>query len=132
MSTNYLLADTLTRIRNGQNARLSKVEAQDSKLIKNVMDALQREGFIRAHREYEKAPGRMMREIELKYHEGEPAIKEIRCMSSPGRREYAKVNEIESFHNGLGINILTTSKGVLSDYEARTQNVGGEVLCQVF
>jgi len=132
MAMNDLLSDMVTRIRNGQRARLSKVQAPYSKLLANVCDVLKREGYIRDWRELESAPGRRMLEVELKYHEGEAAIKEITRIAKPGRREYSPISDLTPFYNGLGIKILSTSKGVFSDFEARQQNVGGEVLCRVF
>jgi small subunit ribosomal protein S8 len=132
MSMNDLLSDMITRIRNGQRARLAKVQAPYSKLLGNVCEVLKREGFIRDWREFEPSKGCRMIEVELKYHEGEPAIKEITRISKPGRREYSPIRDLNPFYNGLGIKILSTSKGVFSDYEARQQNVGGEVLCRVF
>lgn len=132
MSMNDLLSDMITRIRNGQRARLSKIQSPYSKLLSSVCEVLKREGYIRDWRELEASPGRRMLEVELKYHEGEPAIKEIARISKPGRREYSPIRDLNPFYNGLGIKILSTSKGVFSDFEARQQNVGGEVLCRVF
>lgn len=131
MAMNDLVSDTLTRIRNGQRARLASVECLDSKLIANLLDVLAREGYIRGHEGTEK-DGKPFRRVELKYFEGEPVIKKIDRVSKPGRREYSSAKDIRPVHNGLGISVLSTSKGVLSDYEARQQNVGGEVLCSVF
>jgi small subunit ribosomal protein S8 len=132
MSMNDLLSDTITRIRNGQRARLATVVAPYSSFSANVMDVLKREGYIRDYRKSENERGLAMLEIELKYHEGEPVIKEIKRVSTPGRREYSSIKALKTFYNGLGIAVLSTSRGVLSDYEARQQNVGGEVLCCVF
>jgi len=122
------LGDMLTRIRNGQKAGLSAVTSPASKLRANVLDVLQREGFIRG---YESAEGADLR-IELKYHEGHPVIREIKRISTPGRRVYSKIAELQPVFNGLGISILSTPRGVMSDHEARAANVGGEVLCRVF
>jgi len=126
------LGDLLTRIRNAQRARQSRCTAPASKLRENVLDVLKREGYIRAFSTEELRPGIKVIAIELKYSEGEPAIKEITRVSKPGRRVYSKIAELQKFYNGLGISILSTPKGVMSDHEARTANVGGEVLCRVF
>ncbi len=126
------LGDMLTRIRNGQRARLSSVSSPASQLRANVLDVLAREGYIRGYAQQEGGPGRRELRIELKYHEGEPAIREIRRVSKPGRRVYSKVADLPRVYNGLGISILSTPRGVMSDNEARAANVGGEVLCRVF
>jgi small subunit ribosomal protein S8 len=132
MSMNYRLADMLALIRNGQQAHLSKVSCQASKLLGNVLEVLKNEGYIRDYRKVEKGPGKQEFEIELKYHEGEEVIKEITCISKPGRRVYCEISKLPKYYNGLGIAILSTSKGVMSDFDARHANVGGEVLCSVF
>ncbi len=132
MSLSDPLGDLLTRIRNAQRARQSRCTAPASKLRENVLDVLKREGYIRAFSTEELRPGIKVIAIELKYSEGEPAIKEITRVSKPGRRVYSKIAELQKFYNGLGISILSTPKGVMSDHEARTANVGGEVLCRVF
>ena len=126
------LGDMLTRIRNGQRAGFSKVRAPASKLRSNVLDVLKREGYIRAYHEFEPAGGFKELEIELKYAEGAPVIREISRVSRPGRRVYSKIKELPRYYNGLGIAILSTPRGVMSDHEARAANVGGEVLCRVF
>jgi small subunit ribosomal protein S8 len=126
------LGDLLTRIRNAQRARQSRCMAPASKLRENVLDVLKREGFIRAWKTEDLRPGIRVIAIELKYSEGEPAIKEITRVSKPGRRVYSKIKELPKFYNGLGISILSTPRGVMSDLEARAANVGGEVLCRVF
>ncbi len=131
MSMNDPLGDMLTRIRNGQKARMPSVRTPASKLRANVLDVLKREGYIRNYvAEHEKPGGEIV--IELKYHEGEPVIKEISRVSTPGRRVYSKIADLPRFYNGLGISILSTPRGVMSDSEARSANVGGEVLCRVF
>ena len=132
MSLSDPLGDMLTRIRNGQRARQSRVVSPASRLRSDVLDVLKREGYIRAYRAEEVRPGISMLDIELKYAEGEPAIKEITRVSKPGRRVYSKIKELPKFYNGLGISILSTPRGVMSDAEARVANVGGEVLCRVF
>jgi small subunit ribosomal protein S8 len=132
MSLSDPLGDLLTRIRNAQRARQTRVSAPSSKLRENVLDVLKREGYIRAFRSEQLRPGIRVLEVELKYSEGEPAIKEITRVSKPGRRVYSKIKELPKFYNGLGISILSTPRGVMSDTEARAANVGGEVLCRVF
>ena len=132
MSMSDPLGDMLTRIRNAQSARQSRCKAPASKLRENVLEVLKREGYIRAWRTEEVRPGVRFIDIELKYSEGEPAIKEIMRVSKPGRRVYSGSKELPIVRNGLGITIVSTPKGVLSDAEAREQNVGGEVLAEVF
>jgi len=132
MSMTDPLGDMLTRIRNGQRARKSSVSSPASRLRSNVLDVLKREGYIRDFAQLEVRPGIAEIEIELKYYEGEPVIREISRVSTPGRRVYSKIKDLQRVYNGLGIAILSTPRGVLSDAEARDQNVGGEVLCQVF
>jgi len=125
------LGDLLTRIRNGQRARKDSVVSPASKLRARVLDVLQREGYIRGYSE-EQVAGHAGLRIELKYFEGEPAIKHVARVSKPGRRIYSGSRELPVVRNGLGITIVSTPRGVLSDTEARAQNVGGEVLAEVF
>ena len=125
------LGDMLTRIRNGQRARKDSVLSPASKLRARVLDVLQREGYIRGYSEEEMGPAKGIR-IELKYFEGQPAIKHVARVSKPGRRVYSGSQDLPRVMNGLGITIVSTPKGVLSDAEAREQNVGGEVLAEVF
>ena len=132
MSYSDPLGDMLTRIRNGQRARKPTVSSPRSLLRKNVLEVLQREGYIRGYAEHEEEAGLLSLEIELKYHEGEPVIRQIRRVSKPGRRVYSKIRDLPRVHGGLGIAILSTPRGVMSDADARAANVGGEVLCQVF
>ena len=132
MSMSDPVGDMLTRIRNAQRARHSVWVAPASKLRANVLGVLQREGFIRGYSAEELRPGVAQLRIELKYNEGEPVIKEISRVSKPGRRVYAKIKELPRVYAGLGISILSTPRGVMSDAEARAANVGGEVLCRVF
>jgi len=132
MSMSDPLGDMLTRIRNGQMAKKSSVVAPASKLRANVLDVLKREGFIRGFEQVEKSAGISEIKIELKYFEGQPAIQEISRVSKPGRRVYSKIKNLSNVYNGLGISIISTPRGVMSDAEAREANVGGEVLCQVF
>ncbi|MCW5749007.1 MAG: 30S ribosomal protein S8 [Alphaproteobacteria bacterium] len=126
------VGDMLTRIRNGQSARLDSVTAPASRLRANVLDVLQREGFIRGFFEEELRPGVRELRIELKYDNGRPVIREIKRVSKPGRRVYSKIADLPKHYNGLGISILSTPRGVMSDNEARAANVGGEVICKVF
>lgn len=126
------LGDMLTRIRNGQHARKAVVPVPSSKMRARVLDVLQREGFIRGYSETELRPGIRELSVELKYQDGEPAIREMMRVSKPGRRVYSKIKDLPRFYNGLGIQILSTPQGVMSDAEARAKNVGGEILCRVF
>ena len=125
------LGDMLTRIRNGQRARKDSVLSPASKLRVRVLDVLQREGYIRGYSDEQMGPAAGVR-IELKYFEGQPAIKHVARVSKPGRRVYSGSQELPRVRNGLGITIVSTPRGVLSDSEAREQNVGGEVLAEVF
>ena len=131
MAINDPLGDLLTRIRNGQKAGMQSVASPASKLRANVLEVLKREGYIRDYSMDGSKPGGELK-IELKYHEGAPVIKEINRISKPGRRVYSKIADLPRYYNGLGISILSTPRGVMSDGEARTANVGGEVLCRVF
>ena len=126
------IGDMLTRIRNAQERGKPKVITPASRLRARVLDVLQQEGFIRGYATVEYGGGKAEIEIELKYFDGEPVIREIHRVSKPGRRVYASVDTLPTVYNGLGISILSTPKGVLSDAEARAQNVGGEVICTVF
>ena len=132
MSMTDPLGDMLTRIRNAQVRGRSKVSTPASKLRARVLDVLQSEGFIRGYSEVEYATGKSEIEIELKYFDGQPVIREIQRVSKPGRRVYSSVRSIPTVHNGLGVSILSTPRGVMADHEARENNVGGEVLCRVF
>lgn len=132
MSMSDPVGDLLTRIRNALHARQSRCVAPHSQLKAGVADVLKREGYIRAWKVAEVRTGVSQLEIELKYSEGEPAIKEVSRVSKPGRRVYSKIKELPQVYAGLGISILSTPKGVMSDAEARAANVGGEVLARVF
>ena len=125
------LGDLLTRIRNGQRAKKDSVLTPASKLRARVLDVLQREGYIRGYSDEQMGPVAGIR-IELKYFEGQPAIKHVARVSKPGRRIYSGSQDLPRVRNGLGITIVSTPRGVLSDAEARDQNVGGEVLAEVF
>ena len=132
MSLSDPLGDMLTRIRNGQMRGKESVLMPASRFRGNVLDVLQREGYIKGFKKLEIANNKNEFRIELKYIEGEPVIKSISRVSTPGRRVYTKINDLQRNFDGLGISILSTSKGVLSDSEARTENVGGEILCKIF
>ena len=132
MAVNDNISDLLAAIRNGQLANLATVRTPVSKGRKTVLDVLVREGFVKDYKE-EKVEGKNFPElvIGLKYYEGKPVIREMKRISKPGRRVYASVEELPKVSNGLGISIISTSKGVMADHEARVANVGGEVLCEV-
>lgn len=132
MSMSDPLADMLTRIRNGQGARKQTVSSPASSLRAAVLEVLKREGYIRGYSQADIRKGIRELSIELKYHEGAPVIRRIKRISRPGRRTYSKIADLQRVSNGLGISILSTPQGVMSDAEARDANVGGEVLCQVF
>ncbi len=126
------IADMITRVRNGQHARKSSVTTPSSKLRRAVLDVLQKEGYIRGYREETGAGGKAFYEVELNYSDGKPVIIEIQRVSKPGRRVYSSVDNIPLVYGGLGISIISTPRGVLSDIEARKLKVGGEILCRVF
>lgn len=126
------LGDMLTRIRNAQMRRKGKVSTPGSRLRAHVLEVLQQEGYIRGYSSTDFGNGRTEFEIELKYHEGQPVIRQIDRVSKPGRRVYSAVDAMPRVANGLGITIVSTPKGVMADHSAREQNVGGEVLCRVF
>jgi small subunit ribosomal protein S8 len=126
------LGDMLTRIRNGQRAQMPLVISPASKLRARVLDVLKREGYIRGYSQRDLGNNLHELSIELKYYEGEPVIREVKRVSKPGRRVYSSVQDLPRIYNGLGISILSTPRGVMSDGEARAANVGGEVLCMVF
>jgi len=126
------LGDMLTRIRNAIGRRKTKVMTPASKLRARVLEVLQAEGYIRGFSQVDFDNGKSEIEIELKYYEGAPVIREISRVSKPGRRVYVSVKSIPHVANGLGISILSTPKGVMADHEAREQNVGGELLCRIF
>lgn len=132
MSMNDPLGDMLTRIRNGQNARKAFVVAPYSKLQEAVCKVLADEGFIRGCKINDLGNNKKELQVELKYDAGQPVIRELKRISTPGRRVYAQIKGLPQFYNGLGIKILSTPQGVMSDHKAKAANVGGEVLCQVF
>jgi len=126
------LGDMITRIRNAQLRKKSKVSTPASKLRGNLLDVLKTEGYIRGYAKVDFDGGKSEFEIELKYFDGQPVIREIARVSKPGRRVYTSVTNIPRVANGLGVTILSTPKGVMADHAAREANVGGEVLCKVF
>jgi small subunit ribosomal protein S8 len=126
------LGDMLTRIRNAQMRSRPKVSTPASKLRERVLEVLQEEGYIRGFSRTDYVDGKAEIEIELKYFDGHPVIREIKRISSPGRRVYSSAKEIPTIANGLGVAILSTPKGVMSDSQARRENIGGEILCSVF
>jgi small subunit ribosomal protein S8 len=132
MALNDPLGDMIARIHNAQMRNKSKVSTPGSKLRSNVLEVLKSEGYIRGYASVEHANGRTELEIELKYFDGAPVIREISRVSKPGRRVYASVKNLPRINNGLGIAILSTPKGVMADHTARDANVGGEILCTVF
>lgn len=132
MAVNDPIGDMITTIRNGQNVRLASVNCPASRMRKSVLDVLQREGFIHAYSEEEQRKGVSTLNIQLRYHDGQPVIRSIKRVSKPGRRTYSNINDLGKVNNGLGIAIVSTSKGILADHEARKENVGGEILCEVF
>ena len=126
------IGDLLSRIRNGQLRGKAKITSPNSRLRISLLDVLQTEGFIRGYAEVEFKDGLKQLEIELKYHEGRPVIRELKRVSTPGRRVYASVKELKPHRQGLGVSIVSTPQGVMTDSSAREKNVGGEVICQVF
>jgi small subunit ribosomal protein S8 len=132
MSLSDPLGDLLTRIRNGQRSGKAVIETPASKLRANVLDVLKREGYIRGYETHEVKPGMSQIKVELKYAEGQPVIRRIDRVSKPGRRVYSGIKDLPKVYNGLGISILSTPRGVMSDVEARAANVGGEILARVF
>jgi small subunit ribosomal protein S8 len=125
------IGDLLTRIRNGQLRRKGKISSPNSRLRIRLLDVLQEDGYIRGYAEVE-VKGHKELEIELKYHEGQPVIRELKRVSTPGRRVYSSVKDLKPHRSGLGVSILSTPQGLMTDTSAREKNVGGEVLCQVF
>jgi len=132
MQVNDPLSDLIARINNAQMRKKPKVSTPGSRLRVSVLDVLKNEGFIRGYSSVEHADGRKELEIELKYFDNEPVIRELNRVSKPGRRVYVAVRNLPRINNGLGISILSTPKGVMADHDARDANVGGEVLCTVF
>ena len=132
MPVNDPIGDLIARINNAQMRKKPKVSTPGSRLRVSVLDVLKNEGFIRGYAAVDHSDGRSELEIELKYFDGEPVIREMSRVSKPGRRVYVAVRNLPRINNGLGVAILSTPKGVMADHEAREANVGGEVLCTVF
>ena len=132
MAMNDPLGDLLTRIRNAQMRNKGKVSCPGSKLRESVLEVLKAEGYIRGYSTTDYGNGRTEFEIELKYFDNEPVIREIERISKPGRRVYTSVKNLPRINNGLGVAIVSTPKGVMADHDARDANVGGEILCTVF
>ncbi len=126
------LGDMFTRIRNGLMAEKDSVRVPYSKLRTNVLNILQQEGYIRGYNQIDIRTGIKEIIVELKYYEGKPVIREISRVSKPGRRVYSGIKGLGRVYNGLGVSILSTSKGIMAEHDARQQNLGGEVLCQIF
>jgi small subunit ribosomal protein S8 len=132
MAINDPVGDLITRIRNAQMRHKPKVSSPGSRLRVSLLDVLKNEGYIRGYASVEHKDGRSELEIELKYFDGAPVIREISRVSKPGRRVYASVRNLPRINNGLGVAIVSTPKGVMADHDAREANVGGEILCTVF
>ena len=132
MSMSDPLGDMLTRIRNAQRAKKTEVISPASRLRENVLEVQKKEGYINGYEKVNVRAGVDELHIQLKYHEGTGVITEIYRVSTPGRRVYSSVKDLPRVYNGLGISIISTPSGVMSDYDARKANVGGEILCQVF
>ncbi len=132
MSRSSLLADVLTRIRNGQQARHSFVVSNYSNFIKSCLDVLKKEGYIKEYEQFTEGNSIAMLKIDLKYYKGSPVINKLKMISTPGCRVYKSINNLPKSHNGLGTYVLSTSKGILTDHFARVENVGGEVLFEIF
>ena len=132
MSFNDALSDMLARIKNAHKAKKSSTSCFSSKLNTNVLSVLKDEGYIRDFQSFDVRDGIKNIKIDLKYHNGVPVIKKIKRVSKPGIRVYSKIKELSKPYGGLGISIISTPKGVMSDQQARANNVGGEILCEVF
>jgi small subunit ribosomal protein S8 len=126
------IGDMLTRIRNGQQRLKTKVEMPSSSLRLKILEVLKTEGFISSYHIEKKENNKTSLVVDLKYYEGNPVIKDIKRISKPGRRVYSRATSIPRIQNGLGLAIISTNKGVMSDIEARKNNIGGEVICRVF
>ena len=126
------IGDMLTRIRNGQQRLMPQVQMPSSTLRLNILEVLKNEGFISSYHIEKKENNKINLIVDLKYYEGNPVIKDIRRVSKPGRRVYSRATSIPRIQNGLGLAIISTNKGVLSDIDARKNNIGGEILCRIF
>ena len=132
MAFNDALSDMLARIKNAHRAKKTNTSCLKSKLNVNVLSVLKEEGYIRDFKDFEERKGINFIKIDLKYYNGDPVIKKIKRISKPGIRVYSKISDLEKPYGGLGISILSTPKGVMSDNQAKENNVGGEILCEVF
>jgi small subunit ribosomal protein S8 len=132
MAINDTVSDLITRVRNAQGAGLKQTKAPASRMSRAVLEALVREGYIRSYKTNTVRKGVDELEIDLKYYEGKPVIQHLKRLSKPGRRIYAKIQDMPKVANGLGSIILSTAQGILSDAEAREKNIGGELLFEVF
>lgn len=132
MSSNFPLATMLTSIRNGQSVHLAQVDVPSTNLCRDVLSVLQDEGYIQGFEEKEVRKGVKRLLVNLKYFEGQPVIREVRTISRPGLRRYSAAEKVQRVRNGLGITILSTSKGVMADHKAKAIHAGGELLCSVF
>jgi|TARA_B110000967_G_scaffold174665_1_gene186954 small subunit ribosomal protein S8 len=126
------IGDMLTRIRNGQQRLMPQVQMPSSTLRLNILEVLKNEGFISSYHIEKKENNKINLIVDLKYYEGNPVIKDIRRVSKPGRRVYSRATSIPRIQNGLGLAIISTNKGVMSDIDARKNNIGGEILCRIF
>ena len=126
------IGDMITRIRNAQMRRLSNVQIPSSKFRARILDVLKQEGFISGYKSKSDSKTKESFSVDLKYNNGLPVIKEIKRVSKPGRRIYARADSIPKIQNGLGLAIVSTSKGIMTDNDARSKNIGGEIICRVF
>ena len=126
------IGDMLTRLRNGQQRLMAKVEMPSSSLRLKILEVLKSEGFISSYHIEKKENNKISLIVDLKYYEGNPVIKDIKRISKPGRRVYSRATSIPRIQNGLGLAIISTNRGVMSDIEARKNNIGGEIICRVF
>lgn len=132
MSFNDATSDMIATIKNGQLARIAEVAVTSNKLNRSVLTVLQSEGYIGGFEEVVVRSGIKKLAVKLRYYQGQPVIRQIKRVSKPGRRIYSQIDKLKKNYNGLGLTVVSTSKGVLPDYEARKLNVGGEVICEVF
>jgi len=126
------ISDMITRIRNAQMRLLNNVKIPNSKFRTKILEVLKQEGYISDYKYLSSSNNKGNLSVDLKYYNGLPVIKEIKIVSKPGRRVYAKANSIPKIQNGLGLSIISTSKGIMTDNDARSQNIGGEIICRVF
>ena len=126
------IGDMITRIRNAQLRELYHVTIPNSKFREKILEVLKQEGYISNYKHLSDSKNKSSLQVDLKYYNGSPVIKEIKRVSKPGRRIYAKASSIPKIQNGLGLAIISTSKGIMSDNDARVKNVGGEIICRVF